>query len=236
MIDVTTDAERSIRTITLDRPDARNALTVGGLESLDTAIADAEEAVIYLTGNGPAFSAGADLETVGGLDGDPERAEAFARLGQRVARTIDESTAITVAGIDGPALGGGLELALACDVRVGTPDSSYGEPGVTFGLFGAWGGTVRLPRVLGEGNALEFALSGRTVDAEDALRMGLISRIEAEPRVVADELLENAHDALPVLKRRIRDDDERATQERREAQAFGRLVEAHADDIDALLE
>ncbi len=236
MIDVEIDADRSIRTVTIDRPEARNALTVEGLEALETAIDDADEAVIYLRGNGPAFCAGADLTAVSGLDGDRERAVEFARLGQRVARAIEDSPAVVVAGIDGPARGGGLEFALACDVRVGTPDSTYGEPGVTFGLFGAWGGTVRLPRVIGEGDALEFALSGRAVDAEEARRMGLISRIEAEPRTVAEEIAANASDTLTVLKRRIRDDSERATQERLEAQAFGDLVESHADDIDALLE
>ncbi|MFA9425957.1 enoyl-CoA hydratase/isomerase family protein [Natronorubrum sp. A-ect3] len=236
MIDVEIDADRSIRTVTIDRPEARNALTVEALEALETAIDDADEAVIYLRGNGPAFCAGADLTAVSGLDGDRERAVEFARLGQRVARAIEDSPAVVVAGIDGPARGGGLEFALACDVRVGTPDSTYGEPGVTFGLFGAWGGTVRLPRVIGEGDALEFALSGRAVDAEEARRMGLISRIEAEPRTVAEEIAANASDTLTVLKRRIRDDSERATQERLEAQAFGDLVESHADDIDALLE
>lgn len=236
MLTIDTDDRRSIRAVTLDRPNARNALTVAGLKALDAAITDAEEAVIYLTGNGPAFCAGADLAVVGDLGGDRDRAEEFARLGQRVTRAIEDSPAIVVAGIDGPVRGGGLELALACDVRVGTPRSTYGEPGVTFGLFGAWGGTVRLPRVLGEGDALEFALSGRVVDAEEARRTGLISRIEDEPRTVAEAIADNAHDALTVLKTRIRDDAERATQERREAEAFGRLVETHADDIDAVLE
>ncbi|WP_436347083.1 enoyl-CoA hydratase/isomerase family protein [Natronorubrum sp. FCH18a] len=236
MIAVDIDAGRSIRTVTLDRPDARNALTVEGLEALKSAIEDDEETVIYLTGAGPAFCAGADLSAVGDLDGDRERAAEFARLGQRVARAIEDSPAVVVAGIDGPARGGGLEFALACDVRVGTPDSTYGEPGVTFGLFGAWGGTVRLPRVVGEGDALELALSGRTVDADEALRMGLISRIEDDPRAVAEEIAGNADDALTALKRRIRDDRERATQERLEATAFGELVENHADDIDAVLE
>ncbi|ELZ11861.1 enoyl-CoA hydratase [Natrinema thermotolerans DSM 11552] len=234
MIDI--DADGRIRTVTIDRPEARNALTVDVLEALEAAVADADEPVIYLRGRGPAFSAGADLNEVAALDGDRDRAAEFARLGQRVARTIEDSPAVVVAGIDGPARGGGLELALACDVRVGTPESTYGEPGVSFGLFGAWGGTVRLPRVLGEGDALEFALSGRSIDAEAALRMGLISRIEDEPRAVAAEIADNATDALAVLKRRLRDDGERATQERREAAAFADLVAAHADDVDALLE
>ncbi|MDF9747573.1 enoyl-CoA hydratase/isomerase family protein [Natrinema salsiterrestre] len=234
MIDVAADGP--IRTVTIDRPEARNALTVDGLKTLEGAIDEAAEPVIYLRGRGPAFSAGADLNEVAALEGDRDRAAEFARLGQRVARTIEDSPAVVVAGIDGPARGGGLELALACDVRVGTPESTYGEPGVSFGLFGAWGGTVRLPRVLGEGDALEFALSGRSIDAEEALRMGLISRIEDDPRSVAEEIAGNAEDALAALKRRIRDDSERATQERREADAFADLVAAHADDIEALLE
>jgi enoyl-CoA hydratase/carnithine racemase len=234
MIDVAADGP--IRTVTIDRPEARNALTVDDLEALESAVNDAEEPVLYLRGRGPAFSAGADLNEVAALEGDRDRAAEFARLGQRVARTIEDSPAVVVAGIDGPARGGGLELALACDVRVGTPESTYGEPGVSFGLFGAWGGTVRLPRVLGEGDALEFALSGRSIDAEEALRIGLISRVEDDPRSVAEEIAGNAADALAALKRRIRDDSERATQERREADAFADLVAAHADDIDALLE
>ncbi|SEW22929.1 enoyl-CoA hydratase/isomerase family protein [Natrinema salifodinae] len=231
MIDVETDG--SVRIVTIDRPEARNALTPDGLEALETAIDAADEPVIYLQGRGQAFCAGADLNAVSALDGERDQAADFARLGQRVARTIEDAPAVVVAGIDGPARGGGLELALACDVRVGTPDSTYGEPGVRFGLFGAWGGTVRLPRVLGEGDALEFALSGRTVDAEEALRMGLLSRIADDPRTVAAEIAANASDTLAVLKRRIRDDRERATQERREAAAFADLVAAHADDIDA---
>ncbi|OIB57669.1 enoyl-CoA hydratase/isomerase family protein [Natrialba sp. SSL1] len=230
-----------IRTIALDRPQARNALTVDGLESLAATVESLSAgtdapAVIYLHGRGPAFCAGADLTAVADLDGDRDAAREFARLGQRVARAIETSPAVVIAGIDGPAMGGGLELALACDVRVGTPASTYGEPGVTFGLFGAWGGTARLPQLVGEGNALEFALSGRTVDAEEALRMGLISRIEDDPRTVAASIAENPSETVSVLKRRLRDDSERAEQERREADAFADLVAAHADEIESVLE
>ncbi|MFC4436465.1 MULTISPECIES: enoyl-CoA hydratase/isomerase family protein [Natrialbaceae] len=232
MIDA--DDDGSFRIVTIERPARRNALTVGTLESLEAAIAEAEEPVIALRGAGPAFCAGADLAEVADLDRG--EAEEFARLGQRVARTIEESSAVVVAEIDGPARGGGLELALACDVRVGTPDSTYGEPGVTFGLFGAWGGTVRLPRIVGEGDALELACSGRVADAEEALRMGLISRLEDDPRTVTEEIAANAADALSVLKRRLRDDRDRETQERLEAEVFGDLVASHAADLDAVLD
>lgn len=227
MIDSRSDG--SVRTIRLNRPAARNALTVDGLEALEEAVRAAEEPVIYLEGAGPAFCAGADLDTVADLD--REGAEAFARLGQRVARALETADAVTVAGIDGPARGGGLELALACDVRVGTPGATLGEPGVTFGLFGAWGGTVRLPRIVGEGNALDVACTGRVLEAEEALRMGLLSRIESDPHAVAASIATHPADTLRVLKERLRDDADRDTQEAREATAFGRLLEAHVHEI-----
>ncbi|MFP9061359.1 enoyl-CoA hydratase/isomerase family protein [Natrialbaceae archaeon A-chndr2] len=227
MIEV--DDGEGIRTILLDRPTRRNALTPDGLEALESAVAETPHSVIFLEGAGPAFCAGADLDVVAGLDRDG--AEAFARLGQRVANAIADSDAVVVAGIDGPARGGGLELALACDIRVGTPEATLGEPGVTFGLFGAWGGTVRLPRIVGEGVALELACTGRVLEAEEALRVGLLSRLEDEPRTVAETIVEYPTDTLAVLQSRIRDRADRATQEEREALAFGALVESHGEAI-----
>ncbi len=97
------------------------------------------------------------------------------------------------------------------------------ETGVKLGLFGAWGGTARLPDIVGTGDALDIALSGRTLDAETALQMGLVSRVTAEPRAVAEELAAVDTGALRVLKTRIRDDADRETQERREQQAFADL-------------
>ncbi|MUV50361.1 enoyl-CoA hydratase/isomerase family protein, partial [Haloarcula sp. CBA1122] len=128
-----------------------------------------------------------------------------------------------VAGIDGAARGGGVELALACDIRVATPGATFAETGVKLGLFGAWGGTARLPDIVGTGDALDIALSGRTLDAETALQMGLVSRVTAEPRAVAEEIAAVDADALRVLKARMRDDADRETQERREQQAFADL-------------
>ncbi|KTG08885.1 enoyl-CoA hydratase [Haloprofundus marisrubri] len=226
-----TDRER-LRVVTLDRPDRRNALRPADLDALEAAVTDAADAdvpVVYLHGEGPAFCAGADLDVVASLS-DPE---AFARHGQRVANSIESSESIVVAGIDGAARGGGVELALACDLRVATPEATFAEPGVRFGLFGAWGGTVRLPRVMREGDALDFALSGRAIDAEEALRTGLVSRIEANPLEVAERLAANEPDALAVVKARMRDHSEKREQEAAEAEAFGELVRAHAADIAA---
>jgi enoyl-CoA hydratase/carnithine racemase len=228
----TRDAGR-VRVVTIDRPDRRNALTPDGLDALSAAVAEATTPVVYLHGAGSAFCSGADLEVVASLS-DPA---AFARHGQAVATTIESADSVVVAGIDGAARGGGLELALACDVRIATPDATMAEPGVEFGLFGAWGGTVRLPRVIGEGEAMDLALSGRVVDAEAALRMGLVSRVTESPFAVAEEIAENEADALAVVKSRLRDASdgaEREAAEAAEATAFADLVEAHADDLAAI--
>ncbi|KOX98144.1 enoyl-CoA hydratase/isomerase family protein [Halorubrum sp. ASP1] len=229
MIRTRTDGD--VRVVTLDRPEARNALRPADLTVLREAFeapADGDAPpVTYLRGAGDAFCAGADLDAVAALD-DPD---AFARRGQRAVAAVEESPSIVVCGVDGPARGGGVELALAADVRVATPRATLGEPGVSLGLFGAWGGTVRLPRVMGEGEALDFALSGRVLDAEAALRTGLVSRVVDDPRSVADEIAAGEADALAAIKRRIRDRREGEAQERAEAAAFAELHDAHAEDI-----
>jgi enoyl-CoA hydratase/carnithine racemase len=135
-----------------------------------------------------------------------------------------------VAGIDGAARGGGVELALACDVRVATPTATLAETGVALGLFGAWGGTARLPAIVGRGEALDLALSGRTLDAKEARRIGLVSRIVDDPRVVATEIAANDPAAIRVVKERIHDDAGSERQEDREATAFANLIETFEPD------
>jgi len=220
-----------VRVVTLDRPARRNALRPADLDALAAAVVGTppDVPVVYIHGAGPAFSAGADLDVVAGLD-DPAT---FARHGQAVARRIETADAVVIAGIDGAARGGGLELALACDLRVATPDATLAEPGVALGLFGAWGGTVRLPRIVGEGEALDLALSGRVVDAEEARRIGLVSRVVADPRTVADEVATHPADALRAIRERVRDRAPDEDREAAEAEAFARLAAAHADELAA---
>jgi enoyl-CoA hydratase/carnithine racemase len=220
---VRTTAEGDVRVVTLDRPARRNALDREALRELEAAVAEATKPVVYLTGAGEAFCAGADLDIVRDLDA--EAAREFAALGQRVAGTLAGYDGAVVAGIDGPARGGGVELALACDVRVATPEATFAEPGVRLGLFGAWGGTTRLPRIVGEGEAMDLALSGRVVDAEAALRMGLVSRVTEDPRAVADEIAAVDHDALRGLKHRLRDDSGQAVGDERERDLFATLAD-----------
>jgi enoyl-CoA hydratase/carnithine racemase len=218
----TAAAADGVRTITIDRPARRNALAPADLTALEAAVAEAEEAVLYLHGAGEVFCAGADLEAVADLDGDT--GQAFAAHGQRVARELASYDGAVVAGIDGAARGGGVELALACDVRVATPDATLAEPGVSLGLFGAWGGTVRLPEVVGLGQALDLGLSGRVVDAGEAREMGLVSRVTDVPRAVAADIAGNDAAAVRVVKSRTRDDAPQADQEAAEARAFADLL------------
>jgi enoyl-CoA hydratase/carnithine racemase len=217
-----------LRVVTLSRPERRNALTPEGLATLGRAVDGADEPVVHLRGAGSAFCAGADLAVVEDLD--RREAVAFARRGQRVARTIADADAVVVAGIDGPARGGGVELALACDLRVATPDATFAESGVEIGLFGAWGGTVRLPDAVGATDAYDLALSGRTVGADEALRMGLVSRVVDDTAAVAESVAANDPGALAAIKGRLRDGADERTRERREADAFGRLVAARDGD------
>lgn len=220
---ITTSIDGSVATVTLDRPHKRNALSPAALADLEATVADLDAPVVHLRGAGPAFCAGADLGAVAGLDG--EQAHEFARSGQRVANAIESTESVVVAGIDGAACGGGVELALACDLRVATPDATFAETGVRLGLFGAWGGTHRLPGVVGAGNALDLSLSGRVLSAEEALRMGLVSRVVEDPTEVAEAIAGHDADALAAVKERMRDDAPAEEQDRREAEAFAGLVE-----------
>jgi enoyl-CoA hydratase/carnithine racemase len=216
------DGDGDVRVVTLDRPGRRNALTPAALDALESAVTEAEAPVVAVRGAGSAFCAGADLDAVAGLT-DREAAERFAARGQRVARAIETCEAVVVAEVDGPARGGGVELALACDLRIATPAASFAESGVELGLFGAWGGTVRLPAVVGPSDAMDLALSGRVVDAREARRMGLVSRVVDDPRAVAREVAANDAAALATLKPLLRDDAGRETRERREREAFADL-------------
>ena len=223
---IETTVEDRVAFVTLDRPDRRNALTPDGLDALEVAIEACETPVICLRGAGPAFCAGADLDVVADLD--RAAAAAFAERGQRVASAIEDSPAVVVAAIDGAARGGGVELALAGDLRIATPAATFAETGVRLGLFGAWGGTVRLPRVVGEGDAMDLALSGRTVDAAEALRMGLVSRVTDDPAAVAREVAANDRAALERLRPLLRGRGTAADRERDEREAFADLVARNA--------
>jgi enoyl-CoA hydratase len=174
--------EGAVGIVTVARPDKLNALSDATLRELSAAFTELrdDEAVrcVILTGGEakrPAFVAGADIAEL--AQQDPLAAKRRSRLGQGVCRLIESLGKPVIAAINGFALGGGLELALACHVRLASTDARLGLPEVTLGIIPGYGGTQRLPRLVGMGAALDLILTGRMVDAEEARAMGLVNRV-----------------------------------------------------------
>ena len=170
--------------ITLNRPEALNALSFQIVREIGAALSEVAEsdarAVLFIGAGDKAFCAGADINELAGrtLSETKRGAEA----GQRTFARLDTFPIPSVAIINGYAFGGGMELASACTFRVATPNAKMGLPEIKLGLIPGYGGTQRLPRLIGEGRALELIMTGRTVDAEEAERIGLVSRIlEGDP-------------------------------------------------------
>jgi enoyl-CoA hydratase len=162
--------------ITLDRQEALNALSSVVLRELAQAfdqVAGSDARALIITGAGPkAFCAGADIKELTGRSLIEQRRDAA--FGQAVLARLDTLPMCSVAAINGYAFGGGLELALACTFRIAAPSAKMGLPEIKLGLIPGYGGTQRLPRAVGEARALEIILSGRTLEAEEALRIGLV--------------------------------------------------------------
>jgi enoyl-CoA hydratase/carnithine racemase len=172
--------ESAVVTITVDRPRVLNALNravFAGLEdAFDEIETDPGVRCVVVTGAGErAFCAGADIRELDALGA--QGALAFMALGQRVFDRIARSPKPTIAAVNGHALGGGLELAMACDIRVAAETATFGQPEITLGSIPGWGGTQRLPLLVGLGRARELVLTGRIFDAAEAERIGLVSRV-----------------------------------------------------------
>ena len=183
------DVRDGIGFVTVNREAKRNALDARTVDELDRAFAElaSDPAVggVVLTGAGDkAFVAGADVQALSRLDADGARA--VSERGQRVFDRIEWLGKPVVAAVNGFALGGGCELALACHVRVASEAASFGTPEVALGLICGYGGTQRLPRLVGKGRALEILLTGRRVDAAEALRIGLANRVVPADRLLAE--------------------------------------------------
>lgn len=179
-----------IAIIKINRPKALNALnteTLTELIDVFTKIEDDEEiGCVILTGEGDkAFVAGADISEMmsfNSLDG-----KKFSEIGQNLLFKIENSKKVVIAGVNGYALGGGCELAMACDIRIASEKAKFGQPEVNLGVIPGFGGTQRLPRIVGIGRAKELIFTGDMIDAQEAYRIGLVNKI-----VSADNLMEEA--------------------------------------------
>jgi enoyl-CoA hydratase len=180
----------SLATVTLDRPKVLNALNAATFAELNSAFdelaSDGEVRVVLLSGAGErAFAAGADIRELAAVNGDEGRA--FSLRGQAVFRKIETLGKPVIACVRGFALGGGCELALACTLRIAAEDAKFGQPEVKLGVIPGYGGSQRLPRLVGRGAALKLLLTGAIIDATEALRIGLVDEV-----VPAAELMQRA--------------------------------------------
>jgi len=174
------DYQDHIATVTINQPDKLNALNSERLQALFMRIREAAEnstvRAIVLTGaGGRAFAAGADIREMAALDREGGRA--FGELGHAVASALEDAPQPVIAAVNGYAFGGGCELALACDIRLASENAVFAQPEVSLGIPPGWGGSQRLPRVVGPGLAAELIYTGRRVDADEALRIGLVNAV-----------------------------------------------------------
>jgi enoyl-CoA hydratase len=184
------DISEGIATVTINRPAAMNAMTVATLEELEMVVAEIvrnpDVRVAILTGAGTkAFVAGADIAAL--RDMTATQAREIALLAHRTYAAIEQSPKPFIAAVNGYALGGGCELSMACDIRIASENAKFGQPEINIGILPGFGGTQRLPRLVGKGRALEIILTGEMIDAAEALRIGLVNKV-----VVQTELLDTA--------------------------------------------
>lgn len=186
---ITVEVDGPIAIMTISRPKALNALNDETLTEMDDAFNDLQNngktRVMILTGAEKAFVAGADIGEL--MEADDEGGRNIATKGNTLFKTIEDSGIVSIAAINGFALGGGCELAMACDIRIASEKAKLGQPEVNLGVIPGYGGTQRLSRLVGKGKAKELILTGDMIKAEEALKIGLVDKV-VEP----DELMKKA--------------------------------------------
>ena len=193
-----------IATVTINRPDKLNALNEEVLDELAQVFQDIavnnEVAAVLVTGAGEkAFVAGADIKELRSLDEHTGRM--VSQKGQQIFQSIEDTRKPVVAVVNGYALGGGAELAIACHLRVASKSAVFGLPEVGLGLIPGYGGTQRLPLIVGRSRALEMILTGKQVKSSEALEMGLANMVAEDPEAKARELLQNILSNGPLAVR-----------------------------------
>lgn len=203
------EKENSVEKIIINRPPVLNALNSEVIEELEEEFNILEKSpdvrVVIITGSGEkAFVAGADigeLKKLNTLEG-----ENFASKGHRVLKKIENLPQIVIAAVNGFALGGGCELAMACDIRIASNKAKFGQPEVNLGLIPGFGGTQRLPRLVGKGRAMELIATGDMIDAEEAYRIGLVNKVVPPEELmnsvlkIAEKILEKSPSAVSLAK------------------------------------
>ena len=176
-----------VATVTVNRPDKLNALNDRVItelgEAVDQVVSDSNVGGIILTGAGRAFVAGADISEL--ESHGPVSAKRLAQTGQDVFGRFESSPKPVIAAVNGFALGGGCELAMACHIRIASEAAKFGQPEVKLGLIPGYGGTQRLPRLVGRGRALQLLLTGEMIDAQEAFRIGLVNRVVPAAELMA---------------------------------------------------
>lgn len=187
------EVENNIAVVTVNRPEKLNALNNETIEELDEVFSQLNENedvyVIILTGSGDkAFVAGADISELNNLD--EQKAKMFSEKGQKVFSRIEKMEKPVIAAVNGYALGGGCEIALACNIRLASDNAVFGQPEVNLGIIPGYGGTQRLTRLINSGRAAQYILTGDMINAEEALRIGLVNKVypQAELMIKAKEM------------------------------------------------
>ena len=190
----------AIAIIRINQLQRRNSLSIAILTQLNSIFSEITVgtgvSAIVFTGTGDTFASGADIRELAALN--PQSARSFAELGQRLFQRIANARQLTVAAINGYCMGGGLDLALACDVRVASHNAAFSHPGAQLGIITGWGGTQRLPRLIGRARALELFMTARRFNAQEALEMSLVTYI-------ADPVLDCALGLARNMKKEIAD-------------------------------
>ena len=190
------EKKEGIATITMNRPEVLNALDNKTLDELTQAVdeinKDPSVKVVILTGSGKAFIAGADIKQMKPMN--TLEAKAFAEQGHRLLQKIETSRLPFIAALNGYALGGGCELMMACDICIAAETAKIGQPEINIGISPGFGGTQRLPRLVGKMKAKELLLTGKPIDAQEALRIGLVNTV-----VPGEQLLEEAQKLAAVI-------------------------------------
>jgi len=245
---VNVSQDGAVATLTLSNP-PRNVLTFDLIAEIDRVIdsvaGDAAVKAVVLTGSGPVFIAGADIKAIGAI-ASAQKGEVLARTGQVLFDKIEQMKKPVIAAINGFCLGGGMELAMACHIRIAGDRARMGQPEINLGIIPGFGGTQRLPRLAGQAKAIELILTGDMINAEEAKRIGLVNKVVSsgdllkQAQGLAKKIASKGLKAIEAALRAIQEgmNEPLSMGLRREAQLFGEICETAdmKEGVSAFLE